>query len=69
MIYIFMQNKITESNYYPDGVFKDSDYAFVYLEHSNMHENFLYSFLLMIIDMENKIIIFLGIGDCSKYYW
>lgn len=47
-----MQNKIPESNYYPDGVFKDSDFALVYLEHWNMHENFLYSFLLMIKEME-----------------
>lgn len=39
-----MQNKITESNYYPHGVFKDSDYAFVYLEHSNMYENFYIHF-------------------------
>lgn len=48
-----MQNKIPESNYYPDGVFKDSDFALVYLEHSNMHEHFLHSFLLIIKELEN----------------
>lgn len=55
-----MQNKITESNYYPDGVFKDSDYTLVHLEHSNMHENFLYSFFVMIIEMENERSNFFG---------
>lgn len=60
-----MQNKIPESNYYPDGVFKDSDYVLVHLEHSNMHENFLCSFLLMIKVMENERSNFV-IGDCSK---
>lgn len=60
-----MQNKIPESNYYPDGVFKDSYYVLVHLEHSNMHENFLYLFLLMIKGIENERSNFV-VGDYRK---
>lgn len=44
MIYILMQNKIPESSYYPDGVFKDFDFALVHLDHSNIHENLIFAF-------------------------
>ena len=39
-----MQNKIPESSYYPDGVFKDFDFALVHLDHSNIHENLIFAF-------------------------
>ena len=39
-----MQNKIPESSYYPDGVFKDFDFALIHLDHSNIHENLIFVF-------------------------
>jgi len=39
-----MQNKIPESSYYPDGVFKDFDFALMDLDNSNIHENLIFVF-------------------------
>lgn len=39
-----MQNKIPESSYYPDGVFKDFAFALVHLDLSNICENLIFVF-------------------------